>query len=246
MPKQSSPLAARCKLECFGRLHNTRLLSRSPPRGRSGQSARLLSLPLFSASLSCDSPRRVCFSRRAGTSPGRSSNWQPEADRIARFDLSPWAAGKASKLLGSFMAHARIALYPIATLGANRLSGGDGTLRTAEGRSVDDSLSVFSYQVSDLALSGAQADFVKVDLVATSASQLRVTWAADGRPLSEPIAITPATNSTTLLIPLGATPSWLLSKRIDTLRFEVVGIDAAHGSHPILQNVTLLHLQAAR
>lgn len=159
--------------------------------------------------------------------------------RLARLEKLPSSWGRSWRTLAPRFVR-------VATLGPDRRSAGDGTLRTGEGRSVDDSLSVFSYQVSDLALSGAQADFVKVDLVATSVSQLRVTWAADGRPLGDPIGITPATNSKTLLIPLGATPSWLLTKRIDTLRFEVVGIDPATGTHPILQNVTLLHLQAAR
>jgi hypothetical protein len=102
------------------------------------------------------------------------------------------------------------------------------------------------YRLSDLALSGATADFVKLDLSGASGAELRVRWAADGRPMGEPVSVMPALNSTTLLIPLGATPSWLLSKRIDSLRFEVVRKDGVWDTDFTLDKVTLLHLDAAR
>lgn len=100
------------------------------------------------------------------------------------------------------------------------------------------------FQLSDLGLRGAEADFLKLDFVGAPGSELLVSWASMGRSVGEPVALTIARNSETLLIPLGATPSWLLSKRLDSLRLEMAGDAAAAGRRFTIKNVSLLRLGA--
>lgn len=111
---------------------------------------------------------------------------------------------------------------------------------------VDGPLPFLEYDLSRETISGAAADFVKLDLHAPRGTDVFVSWSVDAHPMTRVVRITPIGDSHTLLIPLGASPSWLLARHVEKLRFLIAGEGAKAGARVVLTNVALMHLNPPR
>lgn len=105
-----------------------------------------------------------------------------------------------------------------------------------------------TYQVGDLGLAGTDADYIKLDFECertplTTDAVVAVRWLSAGRELSSPVRFC-VPKSSTVLIPVGTSPSWLLGERLETLRFEFENPGSCRSF--ALKNIHLLRLNPAR
>jgi hypothetical protein len=100
-------------------------------------------------------------------------------------------------------------------------------------------LGVITFSLKGLDLSGADVDYLKLELVTErkpgSDGRMTLSWQADGETCPAPISI--CSKPGTLLIPVGAASAWLLSTRLESLTFTVQIPEANQWE---IRNLTLL------
>ena len=165
--------------------------------------------------------------------------------------LEPIAASMLAKIPASW-GRSWKSLAPrfreVASLGRNRLEGVNHVTEKKRGVFVPDGVDPFLvYRLGDLGLAGADVDFLKLTVrreraPGTPDPVFSVRWVSEGHEISPPIVFT-ATNSS-LLVPLGANPRWLLSDRLTTLRIDLENPESCR--RIALNDIKLLRLAPGR
>jgi hypothetical protein len=138
--------------------------------------------------------------------------------------------------------------HEVAQLGRDRLESSNDVVEREPGVFVPSGIDPFLvYGMDDLNLGGGDADFLKltfrrVRAPGTPDPIITIRWESPGHEISPPVVFTATSSS--LLVPLGANPRWLLRHKLSTLRIDLENPESCR--RIALNDIKLLRLAPGR